>query len=250
MGTGAGAGAGVAAGPDAQADNASNAIANESRLVTPLSLRMLVKSCGSCRLSCASHRISNEKTRENRRPVSRVLSAQPRTLAHTRCTGWSFLSASGRPNAPAAYPRLDTRRCRCRDGPSLTAYLALLRLGFAEPPLLPAVRWALTPPFHPYRGDRSPRRSVFCCAVRHAQLALCMPRRYLAACPVEPGLSSKSGIAPRGAHHTRRDHPADDFPCLQYKPSRTPAGTVAGLPAIEPSHCDDVPADGITPCHT
>src|SRR3712207_7568548 len=33
---------------------------------------------------------------------------------------------------------------------SLAAYLALLRLGVAVPPPLPAARWALTPPFHPY----------------------------------------------------------------------------------------------------
>jgi len=32
----------------------------------------------------------------------------------------------------------------------LTAYLALLQLGFAVPPVLPRTRWALTPPFHPY----------------------------------------------------------------------------------------------------
>ena len=29
--------------------------------------------------------------------------------------------------------------------------MALLRLGFAVPPVLPPVRWALTPPFHPYQ---------------------------------------------------------------------------------------------------
>src|SRR5919108_6332901 len=37
----------------------------------------------------------------------------------------------------------------------LAAYLALLRLGVAVPPLLPAARWALTPPFHPYRPTPS-----------------------------------------------------------------------------------------------
>jgi len=40
-----------------------------------------------------------------------------------------------------------------RDGTSLAAYLALLRLGFAEPLTLPPMRWALTPPFHPYPGS-------------------------------------------------------------------------------------------------
>ena len=44
----------------------------------------------------------------------------------------------------AAYPQLK------RPGSSLAAYLALLRLGVTVPRLLPDVRWALTPPFHPY----------------------------------------------------------------------------------------------------
>ena len=79
----------------------------------------------------------------------------------------------------------------------------------------PRRRWALTPPFHPYHA-RSPhlgdlndaacaaslspfaratavRRFAFCCTGR--QLAL--PRRYLALCSVEPGLSSPQLPAPR-----------------------------------------------------
>ena len=59
---------------------------------------------------------------------------------------------SGRPPILAAYPRLGVLPHRGRDGPSLAAYLALLRLGLAEPRMLPPVRWALTPPFHPYRA--------------------------------------------------------------------------------------------------
>jgi hypothetical protein len=66
------------------------------------------------------------------------------------CTGRSFLSTCSRPHVPAAYPRLDVLPRRGRDGPSLAAYSALLRLGFAVPPVLPRARWALTPPFHPY----------------------------------------------------------------------------------------------------
>jgi hypothetical protein len=58
--------------------------------------------------------------------------------------------------------------------------------------LLPAVRCALTAPFHPYRPRTSLlrntglRRFIFCCTFRR----LAPPRRYLALCPVEPGLSS------------------------------------------------------------
>ena len=51
----------------------------------------------------------------------------------------------------------------------------------------PRRRWALTPPFHPYHAPlRAVRRSVLCCTSRR----LAPPRRYLAPCSVEPGLSS------------------------------------------------------------
>ena len=55
----------------------------------------------------------------------------------------------------------------------------------------PRTRWALTPPFHPYRclSAKAPEtgwRFAFCCTFRR----LAPPRRYLAPCPVEPGLSS------------------------------------------------------------
>ena len=52
--------------------------------------------------------------------------------------GWPSPATSS--SLPAAW--------RC--GSHLAAYLALLRLGVTLPPLLPVVRWALTPPFHPY----------------------------------------------------------------------------------------------------
>ena len=44
--------------------------------------------------------------------------------------------------------------------PPRGSYLALLPVGLAVPGLLPAPRWALTPPFHPYPG--APGRSVLC----------------------------------------------------------------------------------------
>jgi hypothetical protein len=65
-------------------------------------------------------------------------------------SGRSFLSEYSRPYPLAAYPRR-----LGREGRSLAAYLALLRLGFTVPFMLPRTRWALTPPFHPY-----PRRDI------------------------------------------------------------------------------------------
>ena len=44
----------------------------------------------------------------------------------------------------AAYPEARAGR------PRTPLYVALLRMGFAVPKPLPASRWALTPPFHPY----------------------------------------------------------------------------------------------------
>lgn len=96
------------------------------------------------------------------------------------------------PERSSSLPAARHPKMPFRDGPSLTAYLALLRLGFTVPPLLPVARWALTPPFHPYRIDGLMWRSLFCGTVRHAPLTQSAPRRYLAICPMEPGLSSKS----------------------------------------------------------
>src|SRR5688500_15645177 len=62
------------------------------------------------------------------------------------CLGWPLPATSS--SLPAAEPSSSRNRERC--GPHLAAYLALLRLGVTLPPLLPAARWALTPPFHPY----------------------------------------------------------------------------------------------------
>src|SRR5919109_567799 len=67
------------------------------------------------------------------------------------CLGWPLPATSS--SLPAAVPSSSRTRDRC--GPHLAAYLALLRLGVAVPPLLPAARWALTPPFHPYRPTPS-----------------------------------------------------------------------------------------------
>src|SRR2546426_12053592 len=103
---------------------------------------------------------------------------------------WSSLWDGCRQPPRAAYPQLQ------RPGPGLAAYLALLRLGVAVPRLLPAARWALTPPFHPY--PTRVRRSVFCGPIRR----LAAPRRYLAVCPAELGLSSTRRNEPRPSRST------------------------------------------------
>ena len=73
-------------------------------------------------------------------------------------------------------------------------YLVLLRVGFTLPPLLPEARCALTAPFHPCRRRCAALgRCVFCGTFR----GLTPPRRYLAPCPVEPGLSSATRNASR-----------------------------------------------------
>ena len=81
------------------------------------------------------------------------------------------------------------------------------RRGLPSRRVLPPTRCALTAPFHPYRHllAKALRRFAFCCTFR----GLTPPRRYLASCPAEPGLSS---IAPHrllraGANDS--DHPAD-----------------------------------------
>ena len=68
--------------------------------------------------------------------------------------------------------------------------------------LLPATRCALTAPFHPYRRPRALRRYTFCCTFRR----LAPPRRYLAPCPVEPGLSSPGRNRRRLSGELRRDN--------------------------------------------
>jgi len=125
--------------------------------------------------------------REHHRPISRVLSD-----ADPLAPGRSFLSERGHPCSLAAYPqRLD------RGGRPLAAYLALLRLGFAMPHLLPDARWALTLTFSPL-PDPARRASqaiggVFSVALSVVQLAphaQVLPGNL----SMEPGLSSRRAV--------------------------------------------------------
>ena len=66
--------------------------------------------------------------------VSRVLYSIIIYLAHTLPYG-----SSGLPESTT--------------GRRIAFHLALLRVGFTQPSLLPEKRWSLTPPFHPYREN-------------------------------------------------------------------------------------------------
>jgi hypothetical protein len=119
------------------------------------------------------------------RPVSRVLSgaqeaylSSPGAIIHLGCT--SPHTSSDLPGDSRG-PRFATLG---RDGSP--PYLVLLRVGFTVPPVLAgAVRSYRT--FSPLPPRASGGwRFVFCGTFR----GLAPPRRYLAPCPVEPGLSS------------------------------------------------------------
>ena len=96
-----------------------------------------------------------------RRPVSRVLC---RPVARTRRP---FLWTGPRGTVLATYPDPSDRRRSYPPSPRLgrarDPYSVLLLAGLAMPCLLPATRWALTPPFHPSPGK--PGRFAFCGAV-------------------------------------------------------------------------------------
>jgi len=102
----------------------------------------------------------------------------------------SFLSEYDRSYPLAAYPRRLER-----EGQSLVAYLALLRLGFTVPFVLPRTRWALTPPFHPYlQAKELPEGGLFSVALAVTRYESSgrtsgfqrVPRCYLAVCPWSP----------------------------------------------------------------
>ncbi len=116
------------------------------------------------------------------RPISRVLS---RTAIHLGRT--SPYASSDLPGSTRG-PRAAAQGC-------MPPYLVLLRVGFTLPLLLPPARCALTAPFHPYLPSRRrDRRYLFCGTFR----GLAPPRRYLAPCPTEPGLSSLAANGERG----------------------------------------------------
>jgi hypothetical protein len=101
------------------------------------------------------------------RPVSRVLSWTVIPLGHA-----SPQDSSNLPGSVA--------------GHDIASLFGLAPGGVCRAGLLPGSRCALTAPFHPCPHPEGPLAVSFCCTIRR----LAPPRRYLAPCPVEPGLSS------------------------------------------------------------
>ncbi len=119
----------------------------------------------------------------------------------------------------AAYPGLE------RDGPSLVPYLALLRMGFAMRPLLPAARCALTAPFHP----------CLCPVGRAIGGLLSAALSVTSRCPGvtrHPALWS-SDFPPRGE--------SGGFPAATPRPVPLDMGKIVARPVCGQSHAVDVP---------
>lgn len=78
-------------------------------------------------------------------------------------------------------------------GRFVVPYLALLPMGFSVPRRLLDGRWALTPPFHPYRYDRSRSGGLFSVA-----LSVGWPFGFSARVYPNPHRLGLRGIAPCG----------------------------------------------------
>ena len=128
-------------------------------------------------------------------------SVPPATSAGGRPFLWAVRCRAARATYPRIVRRL--RRRLCRPGPGLSAYLVLLPVGFAVPPVSPRTRCALYRTISPLPFDsltlaqggpgacleraKASRKAVsFCCTFRR----VAPPGRYPAPCPVQFGLSS------------------------------------------------------------
>ena len=74
-------------------------------------------------------------------------------------------------------------------------YLVLLQAGLAMPSRSPGPRWALTPPFHPYRSARRRGGGLLSVALSLGSPPAGVTRRLFA---VEPGLSSPVAVKREG----------------------------------------------------
>ena len=123
------------------------------------------------------------------RPISRVLSS-------ARAKWRSFICDTRHHVPVATYPKIYADHVLLHS--NISPYLVLLQVGFTLPPALAgAVRSyrTISPlpnlPTQLRTTARSIRRYIFCGTFRR----LAPPRRYLAPCPMEPGLSSAAKTA-------------------------------------------------------
>jgi hypothetical protein len=121
-------------------------------------------------------------------------------------------------------------------GSSEVPYLALHPMGFSVPPCLRSERWALTPPFHPYRATPAVRqgmnrRYIFCGTVRQeasrppARVYPRLSRGYAASRPLVFGLSSP------GLHQERFSASPKSSRIYRGKKGMTRTGETAALAA-------------------
>jgi len=111
--------------------------------------------------------LGNFEEKWRSRPISRVLS-------------WTVIPlGAASPLRSSSLPGPDA-------GHVMRSLFGLAPGGVCRAGLLPGSRCALTAPFHPCHASEDRSAVSFCCTFRR----LAPPRRYLAPCPVEPGLSS------------------------------------------------------------
>ncbi len=90
--------------------------------------------------------LEKEKNRQLAcKPGSVWLRFDPERGSHSSGTTFACRLAQ-----PTRMTRPETGCRHCFDSTPRHPYSVLLPVGFTMPPLLPAARWALTPPFHPY----------------------------------------------------------------------------------------------------
>ncbi len=114
--------------------------------------------------------------------------------------------------------------------PARHPYSVLLQAGFTVPSPLPSTRWALTPPFHPYR----PRKAGGLLSVA---LSLGSPRAGVTRrlFTVEPGLSSTGRNLPRPSDRLARDKCAlPHMPSMSGGLLRRPQCRIASRIALDP----------------
>lgn len=85
---------------------------------------------------------------------------------------------TGQPSRAATITRRFPAACATGSGRQPCPSCSVLhRMGFFVPPDLRPGRWALTPPFHPFRQAHARRRFIFCDTFRWPDLSLKPPAR-------------------------------------------------------------------------